>query len=256
MAKEKLSREQNEALRGSYYPAKSFELLAEWLDKKEISKALYNTTIDRIVHKEMRKTKPCVNVVKEANCRCVEEGNIQHLTERLRSKLKRYLAYHNKLEAKLDAEDIMLFKKLVENNFYFRPKIDRLLILALRYPDKELNKVAEQLIIKYKRNPNNWKYETNFWILLWSDDFVPRNAPSLMIDRTEDGETLFNFVSPSLARVLLPLIKWQIDSQTLRFLAAHAIKHEEWHSKEINDIFSRTDAYWKLYNLIRKEAKS
>ena len=254
MAKEKFSREQNEALgKIKYLPAK-FSLLGQWLEKKEISPSLYNITINRMINKAVRSTKPTVEITEKIGCRCTVESDIQILTDKLRSNLNNYLAHRNKDEVKIADKDVLLFANYAEQLSYLRNKVDRMLIVGLRYPDEKLNKIAENIILRHKVNRKIQYVDATFWLLLWSDDnFVPLNAVRLMLDKTDDGDgvELATCFSRSLIKDLIPLIEFQKKKEELWFLWARSLKKGEWHKKEVDRALKRI--IW--FNQLLKVAK-
>jgi hypothetical protein len=65
--------------------------------------------------------------------------------------------------------------------------VNRLLIVGLRYPDVELNRLCEEYIRTYRLIEKIGYADFSFWLLLWEDgNLVPLNAVRLMRVKKDD----------------------------------------------------------------------
>lgn len=250
MAKEKFTRPQNAELHGAQSLQAKFSLLNTWLEKKQISKSLYNITINRLINKEMKCKKPAFQIPEQPHCKSTVESEIQAFNEKLRSNLTAYLTDRKKEEVKLSAEELTKFATYIDNYPWLSSKINQLLIVGLRYPDTELNKIAEDYIGKRRMGQNT---DSVFWLTLWSDnDFVPLNAVRLMITEKDEQFALSNHFNGLLIAKLLPFIEFQREKELLRLEWAKTLPNLKKREEEIQRKQNRLDAFDCLIDLAKK----
>lgn len=242
-----LSREKNEILAQETDVSKKFQLLEQWLNEKDISLNQYNNYISKIINRAI--PKPPTHQEPRCFYRTSVEAKLQNLIERLRSKLNSYLNSRNTFDAKLSDTEIQHFAQYIEEYFYVRSKINQLLIIGLRYPDKKLNKLAEEYILKLKIYTQINQADFSFWTMLWSDNFVPLNAIRIMLNESNETTKLNPCFTASMLHVLKPLIEYQRDKEILRLKWAKSLQNKEKREKEVTRKQHRLDAFDKLLSL-------
>ena len=144
----------------------------------------------------------------------------------------------------------MLFKKYLSEYPYVKGKINQLLILGLRFPDKRLNTISEDYIKKYRTIKQFMHTEFDFWLKLWSDnDFVPLNAVRLMLDETDEVVRLNPCFTTAMLFELKPLIEYQRNKEILRLQWAQSLKSKEKKEKEVTRKQRRLNAFEELLSL-------
>ena len=244
-----LTREQNEMLGHQKEATEKFQLLEEWLDKEEITREQYNDCIRRIINRAMKNLKPEVPPALKKFYKASEEALLQALIEKLRTKLNSYLASRNNIDADLSNEDIDLFQRYLKKYSHVKTKINQLLIIGLRYPDHNINKISENYIKEYRISRVFTQSDFNFWATLWADDnFVPMNAIRLMLSETNEEVKLNPYFDQNLINELRPLIEYQRDKEILRLQWAQSLKNEETRNIETKRKQQRLD----MFNLLLK----
>ena len=253
MAKERFSRQQNEALGQVKDLNEKFALLEQWLKNKEITEELYNSQINKLINRTMKDAKPSFDLDDKITYKVAAESEIQQLIDRLRKNLNSYLSNRDKSKAKISETDMYYFKRYINEYPYLKSKINRLLIVGLRYPDVELNHVCEEYI-KAHRLIEEIKYaDYSFWLLLWEDgNLVPLNAVRLMLIKTDNGYKLNPCFNKVLANELIPMVKFQRDKEIVRLKWATSLKNPEKRRVEVERKQKRLDAFNCLLELLQK----
>lgn len=247
-----LKRWQNEQLGTAESPAEKFKLLEDWLEKGEISESQYNFSVNKIINRTMKSVKPSVDINDRAFYRTSAEAKLQSYLEFLRRRLTAYLKSRHPFDAKLSVGEVMMFKRYLEEYPYIKSKINRLLIVGLRYPDKEINEIAEEFILKHKIYSQINHADYAFWLMLWEDgNLVPMNAVRLMLNNTEKGFELKPCFKHDtrLMEELKPLIEFQRDKEILRLEWAKSLKDKEKREAEVERKQRRLDTFECLLKL-------
>ena len=256
MAKERFSRIQNDALKNASTLEEKFELLNEWKEKGEISVTLFNEKTNELINKAMRKVKPSsVDFSDNGMYKTVIEGEVQAFIDQLRNKINKYLSHRDKRSVRLEEKDIEKFQRyLLEKYGYLRSKVNRLLIVGLRYPDYRLNQISEEYIKKNKMFPEQRWADSSFWLLLWEDgNLVPLNAVRLMIVDNGKGEFELNpCFNKHLVLELMPLVEFQRDKEKLRLEWAKKLRNPEQRKAEIERKQNRLDFFNCLLEVMKK----
>ena len=253
MAK-KLTRAQNEELGATAELSGKLNILAQWLKNGKITRDQYNEIVNRLINRAMKKAKPSLDLDDKQHHRTVKEGEIQRFIDMLRKNLNSYLSNRNKSIAKLPPKDIERFRNYIENYPWLKSKVNRLLVVGLRYPDKDLNEIAENHI---KQNCIIEKIDyvdSAFWLMLWEDgNLVPMNAVRLMLVETKDGYKLNPCFNQRIRQELIPLIKFQRNKEVLRLQWAMSLDDTAPNKPiEIERKQRRLDAFEALLELISK----
>jgi hypothetical protein len=222
-----LNRNQNELLGSQKTLNEKFSLLESWLNNGEITSSQYNFCVNKIINRAMKSVKPSIDVNDKAFYRTDTEAKLQAFLDLLRKQLNRWLESRSNLDARLLPGQLNLFKFYMDEYPYIKSKINRLLIVGLRYPDKEFNKVAEEYVLKMKIYEPINHADYAFWLMLWEDgNLVPLNAIRLMLNKTVDGYDLkpcFKY-DARLMKELKPLIEFQRDKEIVRLQWAQSLK--------------------------------
>ena len=255
MAKEKFSRQQNDALRNASSLEEKFDLLNEWKEKGEISSALFNEKTNELINKTMRKVKPTtIDFSDNGMYKTVIEGEIQAFIDQLRNKINRYLSHRDKYSTKVSEEEIETFQKYLLKYGHLRSKVNRLLIIGLRYPDYRLNMLSEEYIKKHKMFPEQRWADSAFWLLLWEDgNLVPLNAVRLMIVDNGKGKFEINpCFNKHLILELMPLVEFQRDKEKLRLAWGKKLRNLEQRKAEVERKQKRLDFFNCLLEVMKK----
>ncbi len=235
MAKPKLTYEQNISLKGLSLEEK-LNLLHEWKKNEEIDQPAFEHFSNLWIKKESKKIinanaplRRRVNETLERSnfcCRTVREGQMQVFIDKLRGKINDYIANRSN-EAQLTDKERNLFYKYVKENVHsYRLLVNQMLILGLRYPDKELNSFCSNFVQENKKGPYFTDY--HFWGTLWEDpDFVPLDAIRLMLVKKEDGRHIDNLFAPSFIQSIIPLIEAQRNKEVERLKFAQMLEGKE-----------------------------
>ncbi len=255
MAKERFSRQQNDALKNASTLEEKFELLNEWKENGEISVTLFNEKTNELINKAMRKVKPAsVDFSDNGMYKTVIEGEIQTFINQLRNRINKYLSHRDKHSAQLEEKDIENYQRYLEKYGYLRSKINRLLIVGLRYPDYRLNQISEEYIKKNKMFPETRWADSAFWLLLWEDgNLVPINAVRLMIVDNGKGEFELNpCFNKHLILELMPLVEFQRDKEKIRLEWAKKLRNTEQRKAEVERKQKRLDFFNCLLEVMKK----
>ena len=245
-----LNRNQNELLGSQKTLNEKFSLLESWLNNGEITPSQYNFCVNKIINRAMKSVKPSIDVNDKAFFRTNTEAQLQAFLDKLRKQLNNWLKSRSNLDARLLPGQLSLFKFYMEEYPYVRSKINRLLIIGLRYPDKELNKVAEEYVLKMKIYEPINHADYAFWLMLWEDgNLVPLNAIRLMLRENEKGDyelkTCFKH-DTRLKEELKPLIEFQRDKEIVRLQWAQSLKDLQKREIEVKRKQQRLDAFEAL----------
>lgn len=231
--KPKLTTAQNMRLKDLGLQEK-LNLLHQWKKNGEISQQAFEHFSNLWIKKESRKVIAASNPLRRRSgenleklcCRSVVEGEIRHLINNMRSKINNYIAERNIEGYSLTADGMAQFKKYVTSNFRcYKLLVNQLLILGLRYPDKELNRFCERFIAENKKRPFTDYY---FWGSLWEDpDFVPLDAVRLMLKKENDKYQIDPCFAFTFIQSILPLMEAQRDKEVLRLAQAQMLEGKE-----------------------------
>lgn len=246
MAKEKLTTAQNLALRGLNLQEK-LDILHRWRKNGEISNQQFNFFSNLWIAKETKKVIGKGNPLRRTPetprvpCRSVIEGEMQKFTDELRSSLNDYLYHRNDTLALLSSETIATFQKYLEKCRCYRGRINQLLVIGLRYPDKRLNRICEAFIKEQRMDPLFPDF--HFWTSLWEDgNLVPLDAVRLMLVKTEKGYRINDHLHRNLVEGLIPLITIQRDKEIQRLKWAQQLEGRK-REQEIARKTHRLDAF-------------
>jgi hypothetical protein len=254
MAKKcKLTRNQNELLGKTKDLREKFSLLEQWLRQGEISTELYNSTVNKLINRSMKDAKPSFDLDDRTGYGLAIEAQIQELIDRLRANLNLFLSKRDKEQAKISLSDMVLFKKYINEYPHLRSKVNRLLIVGLRYPDKELNSVCEEYILQHRLIEKIKHADCSFWLLLWEDgNLVPLNAVRLMTVKTETGGyALSPCFNKFLIAELIPSVQFQRDKEKLRLEWAMGLSDPTKRALEVKRKQKRLNAFECLLNLLK-----
>lgn len=235
MIKPKLTTAQNLQLKDLSLQEK-LNLLHDWKKSGEISQQVFEHFSNLWIKKESKKMileknplrrRAGENLEKPSSSRLAVEGEINVFISKLRRNLKSYISERNVPGCKLSDEEMAEFQKFVRNYFrYCRLPINQLLILGLRYPDKELNSFCAKFIQEHKKNALIVDYY--FWGSLWEDtDFVPLDAVRLMVVKINGNYEIDKCFDAGFIKSILPLIEAQRDKEALRLTQAQMLEGKE-----------------------------
>lgn len=250
--KEKLTREQNESLKTKDLSEK-FTLLDQWLKDGQISQNLYNGTTNKLINRAMKSAKPSVDFddQEKSSYGLAVETEIQELIDKLRRNLNLYLSDRDKTKAKLSDVDMYRFQTYIKDYPYLKSKVNRLLIVGLRYPDVELNRICEEYIRNYRLIEKIGYADFSFWLLLWEDgNLVPLNAVRLMLVKKDDKYQLSPCFNKSLVALLIPLVEFQRDKEQQRLKQAMSLSDPIKRATETARKQKRLDTFNCLINLL------
>ena len=231
----KLTADQYRSLEGLTLEEK-LEKLIEWKRSEEVTLEQMNYFSNLWITRAMKKKLPEQPKV-SLKARTVVEGEMNKLIDDLRNRIATFVT-------KRKLEDVKLSEKVKEavrkylDQYRYLPKIDELLVLGLRYPDKDLNTICAQHIKAYKLG------STVLWVSLWRDDLVPLDAVRLMLD----GGNISSKFSQSLVSRLLPLMKEQQEKEIIRLVWAKSNNdgsnaRKEGRIAEFNRLINAAEAY-------------
>ena len=252
MAKERFTRQQNEELGQIKDLNGKFALLEQWLKNNEISEELYNSKVNQLINRSMKDAKPSFDLDDKSVSGLAVETQIQELIDRLRTNLNLFLSNRNKEQAKISSSDMILFKKYINEWPQLKSKVNRLLVVGLRYPDKELNSVCEEYILQHRLIEKIRHADCSFWLLLWEDgNLVPLNAIRLMTVKTDNGYILNPCFNKYLITELIPSVEFQRDKEKIRLIWAQSLKDPKKRATEVERKQKRLNAFECLLNLMR-----
>jgi hypothetical protein len=237
-------------------------LLYEWKKNNEVTDRQFNHFSNLFINKEAKKQICSVKALKgsiydnhDNGCaRSCAEGEIQTFIDRLRSDLNDFLTCRNNKELRLTDNQIVQFKKYIYEFPYYRSKVNRLLILGLRYPNKTLNQISSEYIKGHKMYP--YYNDDSFWLLLWEDgNLVPLDAVRLMTKNVENNIVINSIFDKHLIKNLIPLIEIQRDKEINRLMWAQSLEDENQRNKEIARKTRRLEAFNTLLNAAKEYVK-
>ena len=227
--KPKLTTEQNLTLRGMNLQQR-LEQLHKWYIEGKISKETFEALSNALINKASRKAQNPLgasgsledNLPRDCP-RSVVEGEIQAFLERLRGNIRSYITNRNPNVASLTKREIEKFKRYTINYCIVYPaKVSRLLIIGLRYPDKQLN----EFCVNWIRGDSlsfgkNYYYDHHFWGLLWEDgDLVPLDAIRLMGQKEGEEFIIDSRFEKTFIKTLMPYFEAQRDKEVMRLKLA------------------------------------
>lgn len=234
MAKPKLTTAQNMQLKELSLQQK-LDLLHQWKKNGEISPEAFEHFSNLWIKKESRKLideKTALRRRQNENfelprSKMAVESEINGFIGRLRQKLVLYISQRDKLSSCLSPQETQLFKKYAEEYFRScRRAVNELLILGLRYPDKEINRFSVEFVRKNKKEAFFVDYF--FWGSIWEDpDFVPLDAVRLMLKKENDRYQIDNCFAFTFIQSILPLMEAQRDKEVLRLAQAQMLEGRE-----------------------------
>lgn len=226
--KEKLSTEQNRKLQGLSLQEK-LDLLYEWKKKGAITQQQFNYFSNRWITRDGKKAMEIPNVLRRnpyenrVTGRTVIEVEMEQFLNQLQGKLNQYLIQRTPMP--LTDKEKQAYTRYVNQYGYLKPLVNQLLVLGLRYPDKELNTLAEtQIKIRKKDSILTDNY---FWCLLWADNLVPMDAIRLMLKKNKNVYEIDDCFSKELIQELLPLMIQQRDKELTRLKWAQSLEGKE-----------------------------
>ena len=228
MAKEKLTTAQNIALKGLSLQEK-LDLLHEWKKEGTISQEQFNFFSNHWITRDGKKALGTPDALKRMNNenrtsgKMVIEIEMEKFLNALQNKLNLYLTQRNPIP--LSSREKQLFCQYITKYSQYRSLSNRILVLALRYPDKELNEMAVELVKAKKKNSR--LPDIHFWSLLWADNLVPMDAVRLMLKKSKDGYEIDPCFSPVTIKDLLPLIEAQRNKEITRLKWAQSLEGRE-----------------------------
>ncbi len=255
MAREKvknLKADQNIALQGLTLQEK-LNILQKWRKDGDISDRQFNHFSNLFIDKEAKKqlssvkalNKPVYDNDDRGCARTCTEGEIQTFIDKLRSNLNDFLTCRNTKELRLNEKQLELFRRYIYEYPYYRSKVNRLLVVGLRYPNKSLNQISTEYIRKHKMFP--YYNDDSFWLLLWEDgNLVPLDAVRLMTNFVDDNIVINPIFCKHLIKNLIPLIEVQRDKEIHRLMWAQSLDDEEKRTKEVARKTRRLEAFNSL----------
>lgn len=228
MAKEKLNKAQNMALQGLNLQEK-LNLLHDWKKEGTISQEQFNFFSNHWITRDGKKALGTPDALKRMNNenrtsgKMVIEIEMEKFLNALQNKLNLYLTQRNPIP--LSSREKQAFWLYITKYSQYRSLSNRILVLALRYPDKELNEMAVELVKAKKKNSR--LPDIHFWSLLWADNLVPMDAVRLMLKKSKDGYEIDPCFSSTTIKDLLPLIEAQRDKEITRLKWAQSLEGRE-----------------------------
>lgn len=259
--KPKLTTAQNLQLKDLSLQEK-LNLLHDWKKRGEITPQAFEHFSNLWIRKESKKAiqeknalrrRPDENLEKPLRSagKLAIECDMNNLISRLRRNLNLYISERTTQICQLSALDKEQFKKFVsEYSRACRAAVNRLLILGLRYPDKELNQFCSNFIQDNKKNPPYIDYY--FWGMLWEDeDFVPLDAVRLMLVKKEDMYEIDPCFDAAFIRNVFPLFEAQRDKEALRLAQAQMLEGKE-RERQVSRKMHRLNAFNALIAAAQK----
>ena len=252
MAKEKLTTAQNIALKGLSLEEK-LNLLNDWREAGEISQSQFNFFSNLWITRESKKvmnTKAPLRKVSGENrpyCpKTVIEVEARQFLSLLQNRLNNYLAMRG-TPPHLSGKELGQIERFISSPNTKEIKND-LLVIGLRYPDKNLNMICQKYVAKKKPH----FVDKSLWILLWSDgNLVPMDAVRLMLKKRGDEYIIDECFNKALISTLLPLFELQRDKEITRLKWAQNLRGSE-REKEVVRKTRRLNAFNILINAAQK----
>lgn len=227
MAKEKLTTAQNIALKGLTLQEK-LDLLHDWKKNGEITQTQFNFFSNHWITKEGKKALGTPDALKRtanenrSSGKMVVEVEMEKFLNNIQSKLNYYLTERKAIL--LSAKEKAQFCQYAQLRQY-RSLSNRILVLGLRYPDKELNQMAVEQVKATKKNP--LLPDIHFWSLLWADNLVPMDAVRLMLKKNGNGYEIDGCFSKECIKELIPLMEAQRNKEITRLKWAQSLEGVE-----------------------------
>lgn len=245
----RLTADQNLALRGLNLQEK-LDRLHHWKKSGEITQETFNFLSNKWINKETKKVMGLKNpLAKRGNenaerstcSKSIVEGEMQKFLDKLRNKLNSYLATRCTEICELTDTELEEFRKYLYQYSYYRSKINRLLIVGLRFPDKRVTEICGCFINTSRKHSNYQDF--TFWGMLWEDgNLVPLDAVRLMLLKNGDKYQIDTCFEPSLIKSLIPLIEVQRDKEIQRLKWAQSLEGKE-REKEVARKTRRLEAF-------------
>ncbi|MBE6445351.1 MAG: hypothetical protein E7019_04790 [Alphaproteobacteria bacterium] len=208
-----LSKEKNLALRG-LSPHERLAKITDWYLNREISQDTFNMLCCKENNKAANKMLNAGKAAKRTQKKTREEIEMTKMRHTLNARLKNYLATRTLETPLINHVEFQEFKAMIRLYPLYQEEINKLLEVALRFPEPALVEVASDFIteqIKIKRDKN-----VALWKLLWSSThLVPMDVVRLMYD--ELGNNIDDYFDKNFLKdELLPLIEIQRDKEIAR----------------------------------------
>lgn len=246
----KLTKEQNMALRNLNLQEK-LDQLHRWKKRGEITQETFNFLSNKWINKETKKVMGIKNPLakrtnenaeqKLSSNRALVEGQMMSFLNIMRNKLNSYIANRCTESCLLTDTEFEKLKKYLFSYPCYRSKINRLLIVGLRFPDKRVTELCAEFIeVNRKHSPYQ---DFVFWGMLWEDgNLVPMDAVRLMLLKNGDNYQIDSCFDPALIRNLIPSIEVQRDKEIQRLKWAQSLEGKE-REKEIARKTRRLEAF-------------
>lgn len=209
----KLSKEKNLALKG-LSPQERMAKITDWYLKGEISQDTFNMLCCKENSKAANKKLNAGKAAKRKQKKTPEEIEMTKMRHILNARLKKFLPTRSLEKPLMNHAEFHDFKVMIKLYPLYQEEINKLLEVALRYPEPALVEIAsdfiiEQIKIKGDKNEALWK-------LLWSSThLVPMDVVRLMYD--ECGNKIDEYFDKNFLKdELLPLIEIQRDKEISR----------------------------------------
>ncbi|MBR6663444.1 MAG: hypothetical protein IKL33_01315 [Alphaproteobacteria bacterium] len=209
----KLSKEKNLALKG-FSPQERLAKITDWYLKGEISQGTFNMLCLKENNKESNKKLNAGRKAKRTQPKSSEEIKMTEMRHKLNARLKSYLITRNLEEPLMNYAEFQDFKSMINLFPLYQEEINKLLEVALRYPEPALVEIAFCFIVEKMKEKG--KKNKELWKLLWSSShLVPLDVIRLMYD--EDGDNIDEYFDKNFLKdELLPLIEIQRDKEITR----------------------------------------
>lgn len=252
----KLTTEQNLALRDKSLEEK-LNLLHLWRKQELITLETFNCLSNKWINRESRRISGTSSPLRKkdnenaerssTSCtKSIIEGEMQYFLEYLRKQLNEYIAKRCKESVQLTNDEISKFNKYLTQYLCYRSKINRLLIVGLRFPDKRLNEICYKYISEHRKSSHFQDF--TFWGLLWEDgNLVPLDAVRLMLIKKNKQFSIDPYFDRHLIRNLIPAIEFQRDKEIQRLKWAQSLDGEEY-EREVARKTRRLEAFNILLN--------
>lgn len=246
----KLTTDQNLALKGLNLQEK-LDMLHRWKQRGEITQETFNFLSNKWINKETKKVMGLKNPLARrgnenaeqrlSSNRAVVEGEMMNFLNMMRNKLNSYIANRCTESCLLTDTEFEKLKKYLFEYPCYRSKINRLLIVGLRFPDKRVTELCAEFI-DVNRKHSHYK-DFTFWGMLWEDgNLVPLDAVRMMLTPNNGKYQIDTCFEPSLIKSLIPLIEVQRDKEIQRLKWAQSLEGKE-REKEVARKTRRLEAF-------------
>ncbi len=243
----KLTKDQYLQLQGLDLQQK-LDLLHDWKKSGEVSVQQFNYFSNLWISRETKRVMDIKNPLRKSkdenrpssSMRTVIEGDIELFYNRLQGKLNYYLA--NRTAIGLSENELELFKTYTSKYRLYKSLINNLLVIGLRFPDKNLNKYCEEFIREHKMHKDY--NDAHFWSSLWADsNLVPMDAIRLMLTKSNDGYQINPIFDKGLIGLLVPMFEVQRDKEVQRLKWAQGLESDTEREKELARKTRRLNAF-------------